>query len=121
MRDCLPPSVDFCSAPIINNGRLRYKGQTAGRFSRSLPSGRMTAPSNLRHTYIYYDIHIILYREVCCRFVREAARIVPELSGWYRMAKEESKAKGKGNTRLPGTNFLKMLYREHPYIVEAPV
>ena len=58
----------------------------------------------------------ILYREVCCRFVREAARIVPELSGWYRMVKEESKAKGKGNTRLPGTNFLKMLY-----IVVAPV
>ena len=65
---------------------------------------------------IFYDIHIILYREVCCRFVREAARIVPELSGWYRTVKEESTAKGKGNTRLPGTNFLKMLY-----IVVAPV
>ena len=118
MRDRLPPFVDFCSAPIINNGRLRYKGQTAGRFSRSLPSGRETASNNLRHTYIIYiyDIHIILYREVCCRFVREAARIDPELSGCYRMAKEESKAKGKGNTRLPGTNLLKMLY-----IVEAPV
>ena len=75
MRDRLPPFVDFCSAPIINNGRQRYKGQTADRFPRRLPSGTgrlLHASFVTSHSLIYIIFRSKPY-EVCRKSVREVA------------------------------------------------